>query len=340
MKRVLARVRWESRFQRYTELQYLPEDLMKLKPILLIIALVSAATITLLSAGDGPQKDVIKPPYDPKVHGTHARTSSTQILYHGGPVMVFSNSVYVIYYGNNFAATTQPILNDFFVSLNGSPEYGVNGTYNQPPGAAFVPPSYAFTAPSSTTPDSMSGSVYFDSGSQGTSLGSSSIPAIVKNAITSPNGLPVDPNGVYFVITSPDVAVSGFCRSFCAYHNHSSTIAPGMSIRYALVPDPGQRCTGCDGNVALGQNITPNGDMAADEMTDSIIHELSETVTDPDISAWYTKNGAENGDLCNYNYGTIKTADNGAFYNAVLGKRNYLIQLIWKNANPGFCAAK
>jgi hypothetical protein len=312
---------------------------MKNKPLLLIIALAFAATFTLLSAGDGPQKDVIKPPYDTQVHGAHARTSSAQILYHGGPVMVVSNSVYVIYYGNNFASSTQGILNDFFVSLNGSPQYGVNNSYNQPPGTTGVPTTYAFTAPNGPPVlNSGDGSVYYDNYSQGKSLGSSSIPAIVKNAITSPHGLPADPNGVYFVITSPDVAVSGFCKSFCAYHNHSSSIAPGVSIRYALIPDPGQRCTGCDGNVALGQNITPNDDMAADEMTDSIIHELSETVTDPDISAWYTKNGQENGDLCNYNYGNAYIAPNGAFANAHLGGRDYLIQLIWKNATPGFCA--
>jgi hypothetical protein len=336
MKPVLARVRWESRRQRYTELQCLTEDLMKYKPVLLIIALASAATFTLLSAGDGPQKDVVKPPYDPQVHAAHAHTSSAQILYHGGPVMVVSNSVYVIYYGNNFAATTQPILNDFFSSLTGSPEYAVNHSYTQPPGTTGVPINYAFVSPSATTPNSVSESVYYDSGTQGTSLGSSSIPAIVKNALA--HGLPSHENAVYFVITSPDVAVSGFCKSFCAYHNHSSSIAPGMSIRYALIPDPGQRCTGCDGNVALGQSITPNDDMAADEMTDSIIHELSETVTDPDISAWYTKNGQENGDLCNYNYGTTYPAPNGALANAHLGNRDYLIQRIWQNANPGFCA--
>jgi len=314
----------------------------KPKPVLLVIALAAAATFTYLSAGDDLQKDVGKPPYDPKVHGARARTGGTQILYHGGPVMVTANSVYVIYYGNNFAqgtktiSSTQEILNDFFVDLSGSSEYRVNATYTQPPGTTGVPATYAFTRPSGTTLNTVDGSVYYDNYSQGTSLGSSSIPAIVKNAIT--NGLPAAQDAVYFVITSPDVAVSGFCRSYCAYHNHSSSIVPGMSIRYALIPDPGQKCTGCDGNVSLGQNITPNGDMAADEMTDSIIHELSETVTDPDISAWYTKNGAENGDLCNYNYGTTYTAKNGALANAQLGQRDYLIQLIWKNVTPGSCS--
>jgi hypothetical protein len=85
--------------------------------------------------------------------------------------------------------------------------------------------------------------------------------------------------------------------------------------------------------------------MGADTMTDDIMHELSETVTDPDISAWYTQNGAENADVCNYVYDTtpaslIQTKTvNGAttHYNVTLGGKNFLVQLIWKNS-PGACA--
>jgi hypothetical protein len=54
------------------------------------------------------------------------------------------------------------------------------------------------------------------------------------------------------------------------------------------------------------------------------MHELSETVTDPDISAWYTQNGAEVGDLCNYVYETsthqsvytVQRTVNGTTYTA------------------------
>ena len=56
----------------------------------------------------------------------------------------------------------------------------------------------------------------------------------------------------------------------------------------------------------------PYGDSGADEMVDSIMHELSETVTDPDLNAWYTSNGSENGDLCNYNYAARNITPHGA----------------------------
>jgi hypothetical protein len=100
-----------------------------------------------------------------------------------------------------------------------------------------------------------------------------------------------------------------------------------------------------------GDTSTPNLDMGADTITDDIMHELSETVTDPDINAWYAQQGAENGDLCNYVYATsanpIQTGSktvNGVKYtyhkNFTLNGHDYLIQFIWKNTGSGYCAAQ
>jgi hypothetical protein len=131
--------------------------------------------------------------------------------------------------------------------------------------------------------------------------------------------------------------VSGVPTSFCAYHNHSTAIIPSYDIKYAFAPEPAA-LGACDGNFAVySQNTTPNGDPGADEVVDSLMHELSETVTDPDISAWYTPNGQENGDLCNYVYGSSiqQSPITGAYYNAGPWKGYYyLIQLIWKNGTP------
>ena len=116
------------------------------------------------------------------------------------------------------------------------------------------------------------------------------------------------------------------------------------------MPDPTQRCTGCNGGIAVYKDTaTPNGDMGADTLTDDIMHELSETVTDPDINAWYTQGGAENGDLCNYVYETPASPiqighdpiTNAVYhYNVHLNNRDFLIQLIWKNSGVGACAAQ
>ena len=286
------------------------------------LGLLAVVTIALgILPGDNSEQVSVKLPFDaPGQKGGHG--GSTQILWHGGPVLRGKVPVYIIYYGT-FPGPTATIVTNFFTDLStGSPQFAVNDGYYDSTG-------------------SVAGTVYSpvivaDSYSQGKSLGSSSIPTIIQTAFT--NGLKADSTGVYFVVTAPDVKVSGFCRSFCAYHTRA-TIG-GTDIKYALIPDPGQACTGCDGNFAVfNQATTPNGDMAGDEMTDSIFHELSEAVTDPDLNAWYTSNGAENGDLCNYNYGTTQTLADGTHYNATINGNNYLIQTIWENASPGFCAS-
>jgi len=297
-----------------------------MKPVLLAVVAISALTVGVI-AQQNEERVVIKKPYDQSQNKGGPKGASTTILYHGGPVLLKTVPLYVIYYGM-VPGTTQNIINTFLTDLNGSTPFAVNKTYTQGAGGPAISGSLGFPT------------VFLDSGaSQGTSVGSNTVAAILQHAFA--NGLKPDSSGVYFVITAPDISVSGFCKSFCAYHTKSTTIASGYTIHYALVPDPGQGCTGCDGNFAVyHQTVTPNGDQGADEMTDSIMHELSETATDPDLNAWFTKNGQENGDLCNYFYGTspLYQTANGATANTLLNGHYYLIQYIWRNSTPQVCA--
>jgi hypothetical protein len=244
----------------------------------------------------------------------------------------------VIYYGSGFPGTTQDIVNKFLGGLGGTPQFKINTTYCE-----------SQTTDCTTT--SVSGSLSFfettnifvDAGaSQGTSINSGGVTKILQHALSTltVGFLPTDDGAMYIVITAPDIKTGGFCTSFCAYHSRSTTVVSGHVIHYAFVPEPGSKCTACDGNFAMGETTTPTGDAGADEMVDSIMHELSETVTDPDLNAWYTSSGAENGDLCNYIYGKPLGISNGASYNATWGGYSYLIQLIWKNGPiPQSCAA-
>src|SRR5579862_3658898 len=223
---------------------------MVAKPLTIAVALVGVS-LAFSQSSAPPHGASIKQPFQPGDHPSKTKTGSTQILYHGGPVMNISNSVYVIYYGSDFAPTTQPIVNDFLTGLTGSAPYSVNTTYNQGGSSPYIPPSYRFKGAAAY--------VYLDSGSQGSQLGTSSVPQIVANAIN--HGLPANPNGVYLVVSSPGTGVSGFCHSFCAYHNDTNVaLANGDTahIRYALIPDPTQKCSGCNGGVAVyGDTVTP-----------------------------------------------------------------------------------
>lgn len=302
-----------------------------MKPIILIGLAAAALVATGIVAAEKEEGIIVKKPYDSSESKGRSKGGVPTILYHNGAVMTGAPvNVYVIYYGD-VPSGSQNILDMFFTDLSSSPAsfYPVNSTYYDS-AHAFIAPTFNFST--------VKGNVYIDSGaSQGTHISSKNMPAILQHAFST-GGLAPDENGVYFILTAPTVSVSGFCRSFCAYHTSSSAVVAGKRIRYAVVPDPGNQCGGCDGNVAVyGQAITPNGDPGADEMTDSIMHELSETVTDPEGGGWFTSNGEENGDLCNYTYGT-PLSGSGAVANVSMNGHFYLIQKIWKNVAPQGCA--
>ena len=71
-------------------------------------------------------------------------------------------------------------------------------------------------------------------------------------------------------------------------------------------------------------------------MASIISHELEESVTDPDLNAWYDSRGQENADKCAWTFGAMSTASNGSIYNMTIGGLKYLIQRNWVNASGGY----
>ncbi|HZF13949.1 MAG TPA: hypothetical protein VFE33_34585 [Thermoanaerobaculia bacterium] len=240
------------------------------------------------------------------------------IDYNGGPVMHGTVHVYYIWYGNWSSNTGPTVLQDWARHIGGSPYFNINTTYTDSTNAA-VSNSVTF------------GGAVNDAYSQGTSLSDAKILTIVSSAINS-SALPLDAQGVYFVLTSADVAeTSGFCSIYCGWHTYD-TIS-GVNVKYAFVGNSDRcpsACQGIPGN-------QPNGNSGADGMASIMAHELDETVTDPLLNAWFDASGNENGDKCSYNYGVTYTTANGAKANLRLGSRDYLLQRNWINAGGGSC---
>src|SRR5437762_514692 len=252
------------------------------------------------------------------LHKAAGPGGSTQAMrYHGGPVILGTANVSYIWYGNWSGNSATTILTDLATNMGGSPYFNINTTYFN--GAnAHVSNSVHYAG--STT----------DSYSQGTSLTDAQIQAVVSSAITS-GRLPKDTNAVYFVLTSADVtASSGFCTQYCGWHTHGSIL--GSDIKYSFVGNPDRCPSACE-----AQTSSPNGNAGADGMASIISHELEEAVTDPDLTAWYDRRGAENADKCAWTFGTTYPAGGGAA-NMSLGGMNYLIQRNWVNSGNGFCA--
>jgi hypothetical protein len=239
------------------------------------------------------------------------------IAYHGGPIITGTSAIYYIYYGT-WSASQKTILSDFASTIGGSPYFNINTTY-WANNNAVVSNSVRF------------GGTATDNYSQGTSLSDGSIFSIVQTAIQS-GGLPNDVQGVYFVLTSPDVAeVTGFCSSYCGWHTNGTIT--GKDVKYAFVGNSDRCPSACEEQTSS----SPNGDTGVDGMISVIAHELEESVTDPDLNAWYDVVGRENADKCAWTFGNTYTAPNGSLANMHLGSRDYLIQQNWANAANGGC---
>jgi hypothetical protein len=260
--------------------------------------------------------DKRKPPKPPK-----PPVANNGINYHNGPVMLGTTHMYYIWYGNWGADNTQDILTDEANSVGGTPWFNIATTY------------YDKTNKHVSNSVTFNGSTA-DDYSRGTNLNESSIRGIVSDAITS-GRLPKDKNGVYFVLTSPDVNEDGFCaptNGFCGWHT-SATLA-GLDIKFAFIGGAAQ----CP-NICTRQKFhSPNDNPGADGMASILAHELVETVTDPDLNAWYDKDGEENADKCAWTFGDMYTAPNGYAANVRWGSRDFLVQRNWVNAGGGSCA--
>lgn len=264
------------------------------------------------------------------------------IEYHGGPVMLGPHNIYFIWYGNFSGNIALTMLPDLINGLGGSRYFNTDTTYGDATG------DIANTV-------TMAGSFFDGVYSQGKALTDTTFPNVISAPLSS-GKLPVDPNGIYFVLTSPDVTLTfppvagkpqGFCTAFCGFHT-SGTFGT-TDIKVAFVGDPATQCpSGHPGGTCSAQALSPNGDEGADAMANVMAHELNEAITDPHGDAWFHTNTAgENGDLCNFQFGTATIpldfsstfhALNGAHADIVLSGRQFLIQSNWLNAGGGSCA--
>src|SRR5207244_3981432 len=199
------------------------------------------------------------------------------MIYHGGPVMTSQANIHYIWYGNWGSNSAIGILEYLARNIAPSSWFNINTTY--PNGSSQRPVNSAFFGGSVMNPDT---SKY------GVNLSDGNIRSIVADQ--QPN----DPNGVYFVLTSADVnATSGFCTQYCGWHTHGSMAGPdnvSRDIKYAFIGNPDRCPNACEWQTS----VSPNGNPGADGMASIIAHELAESVTDPDLNAWYDARGQEN----------------------------------------------
>ena len=117
--------------------------------------------------------------------------------------------------------------------------------------------------------------------------------------------------------------------AYCAYHSKGTS-----GTIYANLPYPAYHSnTGytCSSDKNYGTVESPNNNPDADTEVSPTSHEISEAITDPDVSTgWYDSTGYENGDECAYVYGaTVGNA--GALYNQTINGHHFLTQEEFSN---------
>jgi hypothetical protein len=166
--------------------------------------------------------------------------------------------------------------------------------------------------------------------------------------VAAAHHLPIGPGVEYFVFTPNGVGScfsSGSAANGCAYtgycgwHSYEGTAGASTETLYADMPWAAG-VLGCDVNAAFGTGY-PNGlSSGIDPVVGIWSHEASETMTDPNLNAWYqnggTDSGYEDGDKCAYVYGSggygsmSGLSNNGSgYYNYALLGHQYLAQLEW-----------
>jgi hypothetical protein len=302
---------------------------MPLRRFLVISMMVSGCGPT--PGGPGPGGRGPGPNLSPPVRDADdgkGDAPQSPILYNGGHILSGAIPVYFIYYGN-WTADLQgslSLLEDFTQHVAGTPWLSVVTAYQEKDGTRA------------------SDQVYFagrswDSYSHGSSLSTGDIFSIVSGAIAR-GDLPLTPAGVYFVVTSPDVAEESYCKSSAAWHFYGNLHDPqGQTvwIEHGFIGHP----NACPNFWPDYASPSTNDDPAGDAMVNAFAHELVETITDPFSDAWFDSRGifgGEMGDKCEFSFNPTFPMSNGARGNvSIPGDRTYLLQHLWAPGNPGGC---
>ena len=211
--------------------------------------------------------------------GGAARTQN--LTYHTGGTVLRNARVVFIFWGvfpSGYTTELQNFRNQF----------GMTGEYNtitQYSGvdAASGNGNINLTNLAGGTPD------LFDTSTPPTNVTDALVQGKVQSYLAS-NAF--DPSTIYEVVIPPgsyssdgtSTSCGGPSLAYCAYHGHFSY--QGHDVKYSI--EPYASCSGC--------SVT--GWTAAQNQEHFVCHETREAVTDPDLNAWFDRQGNEADDKC------------------------------------------
>jgi hypothetical protein len=277
--------------------------------------------------------------------GLTVPTGSPPLEWHGGPVMT-SHEAFAIFWapsGFSFpsgykAAITEYLENVAADSGLSTNVYSVSAQYKGSNGHATYTDSFggsvddANAYPSSGTCPAYTG---FHGVEYTACVSDAKLKAEVASVVASqewPSGLGAE----YYVVLPPQVgscfgttSTSGcFDKEFCAYHSFVSS----PKLVYANISYSPGDVSGC--GVGEYPNGKANGNV--DDTLSSLSHEANESITDPELNAFFDEEGFENGDECRNtpfgeDYGAALGGGAETLFNESINGGHYYLQQEWSN---------
>ena len=277
--------------------------------------------------------------------GASVPTGSPPLLSHGGPVMP-SHEAFTIFWapsGFSFPAGYKTAINEYLENVGADSGlstnvYSVSAQYTGSNGRASYSDSFGGSVddtdayPSSGTCPAYEG---FHGVEYTACISDTKMKAEVASVVAAqewPSGLETE----YYVVLPPHAgscfgttSTSGcFDKEFCAYHS----FVESPKLVYANISYSPGDVSGC--GVGEYPNGHSNGNV--DDTLSSLSHEANESITDPELNAWFDKKGFENGDECRNtpfgeDYGSPLGGSAGSLFNQSINGGHYYLQMEWSN---------
>jgi hypothetical protein len=266
--------------------------------------------------------------------------SELPLAYHGGPVMT-SNTNFALYWtpagSPAFPSDYEPGVNKYFEDLahDSLGHENVDSVAEQYVNGALEHANYA----------SKFGGALIDQDPYPASGCSEATICFTKAQLVEEiekfvleHGYPHDLKHEYFLLRPPGVedcfeatacsAGAAVHKVYCAYHSYIPVA--GGTIVWSNDPY-------VTGNAGCEDGEHPNGTSSDGVLQGGLSHEHDESITDPELSAWFAPGTEEIGDKCRVfkeaqEFGTpLGKAKNGSNYNQVVNGAFYWYQQEWSN---------
>ena len=251
--------------------------------------------------------------------------TSSNVLYHGGPVMAGEMQVYAIFWeprGSFVSSKFNRLIKRYFRDVGDSGLYANNEQYTdrsgQAPTGAELAGTFVDRSPYPSTPV----------------LQDYAIRGEVKHAMSVKGWMPGITH-LFFVYTALNESIcAAFLRAcsppygtMCGYHFGFRAPA-GSVVLYAGLPYAGNSLARC-----YGLSVSPNRDIAADAEVNATSHEQMEAATDPEASGWFGPGGLtdEIADKCVGVFGPLNAKGADVYFKG----HPYILQKEWDNAVSG-----